>query len=56
MGANVSGSGENPMNVHSGGVMQQAAPDSGNSLGKALAVEPDVALEDENFNYNNFNF
>ena len=57
MGAQVSGSGESQMNVHGGGVNHQmASSESGNSLGKALAVEPDVALEDENFNNNNFSF
>jgi len=57
MGANVSGGGENQMKVYSGGVNNQASSsDGGNSLGKALAVEPDAALEDENYNYNNFNF
>ena len=57
MGANVSGGGENQMRVSSGGVNNQASSsDGGNSLGKALAVEPDAALEDENYNYNNFNF
>ena len=45
------------MKVFGGGVNNQAAtPESGTSLGKALAVEPDVALQDQNFNYNNFNF
>ena len=57
MGAGVSGGGENQMKVYGGGVNNQAAtPESGTSLGKALAVELDVALQDENFNYNNFNF
>jgi len=57
MGAGVSGGGENPMKVYGGGVnAEQQPPASGTSLGKALAVEPDVALQDENYNYNNFNF
>ena len=57
MGANVSGGGESQMKVYGGNVnTQQSVPENGNSLGKALAVEPDVALQDENYNYNNFNF
>lgn len=57
MGANVSGGSQNQMKVYGGNVnMQQSVPENGNSLGKALAVEPDVALQDENYNYNNFNF
>lgn len=57
MGAGVSGGGENQMKVYGGGVNTgQQPPSSGSSLGKALAVEPDVALQDENYNYNNFNF
>lgn len=57
MGAGVSGGGENQMKVYGGGVNTQAAPPtSGTSLGKALAIEPEIALQDENFNYNNFNF
>ena len=57
MGANVSAGGENQMRISGGGVNNQASSsDGGSSLGKALAVEPDAALEDENYNYNNFNF
>ena len=57
MGAGVSGGGQ-----QSGGGMGDDLPGrlgmqmGGNSLGKALAIQEEPALKDENYNKNNFNF
>lgn len=54
-GSGISGGGVNSMDNLSGR-LGLGGQQGGNSLGKALAVEQDPALDDKNFNRNNFSF
>ena len=58
MGAGVSGGGEQSGGSQFGDNLpgRLGMQMGGNSLGKALALEEDPALKDENYNKNNFNF
>lgn len=59
MGAGVSGGGENSgggNNLGDNLSTRLGMQMGGNSLGKALAIQEEPALQDENYNKNNFNF
>jgi hypothetical protein len=56
-GGGISGQGEQ-MKIHGGGVkgMGGSPLEGGESLGRRLAIQEEPALEEDNYNYNNFSF
>lgn len=56
MGGNISGASGGGLPQGGGGGMPGATPNAGTSLGRAIAIEQDPALEEQTFNNNNFSF
>ena len=55
-GGGVTGGGEDMLKISGGSPSRMGASQGEESLGRALAVEEEPALEQDNYNYNNFSF